>query len=43
MDEVDTVLLVLTLLTFSLPRANVLLGRVHLLRFGAYLMLMFDW
>jgi Ca2+:H+ antiporter len=42
----DTVLLVLTLLTsmltFSLPRTNVLLGCVHLLLFGAYLMLMFD-
>ncbi len=45
-DAVDTVLLVLTLLTsiltFSLPRTNVLLGCVHLLLFGAYLMLMFD-
>jgi Ca2+:H+ antiporter len=42
----DTVMLVLTLLTsiltFSLPRTNVLLGCVHLLLFGAYLMLMFD-
>jgi Ca2+:H+ antiporter len=45
-DAVDAVLLVLTLLTsmltFSLPRTNVLLGCVHLLLFGAYLMLMFD-
>ena len=45
-DAVDTLLLVLTLLismlTFSLPRTNVLLGCVHLLLFGAYLMLMFD-
>lgn len=45
-DAVDTVMLVLTLLTstltFSLPRTNVLLGCVHLLLFGAYLMLMFD-
>jgi len=31
-----------TNLTFSLPRTNVLLGSVHLLLFGAYLMLMFD-
>jgi Ca2+:H+ antiporter len=46
LDAVDAVLLVLTLLTsmltFSLPRTNVLLGCVHLLLFGAYLMLMFD-
>lgn len=45
-DAVDTVMLLLTLLTsiltFSLPRTNVLLGCVHLLLFGAYLMLMFD-
>ncbi len=45
-DAVDTVMLVLTLLTsiltFSLPRTNVLLGCVHLLLFGAYLMLMFE-
>ena len=44
-DAVDVVLLLLTLvtsmLTFSLPRTNVLLGCVHLLLFGAYLMLMF--
>lgn len=42
----EIVLLVLTLvtsiLTFSLPRTNVLLGCVHLLLFGAYLMMMFD-
>jgi Ca2+:H+ antiporter len=46
LGAVDMVLLVLTLvtsmLTFSLPRTNVLLGCVHLLLFGAYLMLMFD-
>ena len=45
-DAVGTVMLVLTLLTsiltFSLPRTNVLLGCVHLLLFGAYVMLMFD-
>jgi Ca2+:H+ antiporter len=45
-DPVDTVMLVLTLvtsiLTFSLPRTNLLPGCVHLLLFGAYLMLMFD-
>ena len=46
LDAVDTVMLILTLLTsiltFSLPRTNVLLGCVHLLLFGAYFMLMFD-
>ncbi|MEI8037339.1 MAG: calcium:proton antiporter [Verrucomicrobiota bacterium] len=46
LDPVDTVLLVLTLLTsmltFSLPRTNILLGCVHLLLFAAYLMMMFD-
>ena len=46
LDDADTVMLVLTLLTsiltFSLPRTNVLLGCVHLLLFGAYFMLMFD-
>ena len=46
LDAASTVMLVLTLivstLTFSLPRTNVLLGSVHLLLFGAYLMLMFD-
>jgi len=31
-----------SILTFSLPRTNLLLGCVHLLLFGAYLMLMFD-
>ena len=45
-DGVGTVMLLLTLLTsmltFSLPRTNVLLGCVHLLLFGAYFMLMFD-
>lgn len=46
LDAADTVMLLLTLLTgiltFSLPRTNVLLGCVHLLLFGAYLLLMFD-
>jgi Ca2+:H+ antiporter len=46
LDAEGTVMLVLTLitsmLTFSLPRTNVLTGCVHLLLFGAYLMLMFD-
>jgi Ca2+:H+ antiporter len=46
LDAVDTLLLLLTLvtsmLTFSLPRTNVLLGSVHLLLFFAYLMLMFE-
>lgn len=46
LDAVDTVMLLLTLvtstLTFSVPRTNVLLGGVHLLLFGAYIMLMFD-
>jgi Ca2+:H+ antiporter len=46
LDAVDMVMLVLTLLTsiltFSLPRTNVLLGSVHLLLFGAYFMLLFD-
>jgi Ca2+:H+ antiporter len=46
LDAVDTVLLILSLvtsiLTFSLPRTNLLLGSVHLLLFGSYLMLMFD-
>jgi len=45
-DSAGTVMLALTLLTslltFSLPRTNVLLGCVHLLLFGAYFMLMFD-
>ena len=46
LDPTDTVMLLLTLvtsiLTFSLPRTNVLLGCVHLLLFCSYLMLMFD-
>jgi Ca2+:H+ antiporter len=46
LDDVDIVMLALTLLTstltFSLPRTNVLLGCVHLLLFGAYLMLLFE-
>jgi Ca2+:H+ antiporter len=46
LHPVDTVMLLLTLvislLTFSVPRTNLLLGCVHLLLFGAYLMLMFD-
>lgn len=46
LDATGTLMLLLTLvtsiLTFSLPRTNVLLGCVHLLLFAAYLMLMFD-
>jgi Ca2+:H+ antiporter len=46
LDAAETVMLLLTLLTsiltFSLPRTNLLFGCVHLLLFGAYLMLMFD-
>ncbi len=46
LDATGVVLLVLTLLTsmltFSLPRTNVLLGSVHLLLFGAYFMLLFE-
>jgi Ca2+:H+ antiporter len=46
LDSASSVMLMLSLLTsfltFSLPRTNVLLGCVHLLLFGAYLMLMFD-
>ncbi len=46
LDGAGIVLLVLSLvtsiLTFSLPRTNLLLGCVHLLLFGSYLMLMFD-
>jgi len=46
LDAPDTLLLLLTLitsmLTFSLPRTNALLGCVHLLLFGAYCMSMFD-
>lgn len=45
-EPADTVMLVLTLitslLTFSLPRTNVLLGSVHLLLFSVYVLLMFD-
>lgn len=46
LEPAEMVLLALTLvtatLTFALPRTNVLLGCVHLLLFGAYVMLMFD-
>lgn len=46
LDAIDTVMLLLSLvtsiLTFSLPRTNMLFGCVHLLLFGAYFMLMFD-
>lgn len=46
LDATDSVMLLLTLvtslLTFSIPRTNVLSGCVHLLLFGAYLMLLFD-
>jgi Ca2+:H+ antiporter len=46
LDNGSIVMLVLTLvtsmLTFAQPRTNMLLGSVHLLLFGAYLMLMFD-
>jgi Ca2+:H+ antiporter len=46
LEPVDTLLLVLTLLTsmltFSLPRTNVLPGCVHLLLFGTYFMLIFE-
>lgn len=45
-DPAETVMLALTFvtstLTFSLPRTNVLLGCIHLLLFGAYVMLLFD-
>jgi Ca2+:H+ antiporter len=45
-DSVDTVMLLLTLVTsivtFSQPRTNLLLGCVHLLLFLAYMMLMFE-
>jgi hypothetical protein len=34
--------LLTSMLTFSLPRSNVLLGCVHLQLFGAYFMLRFD-
>jgi Ca2+:H+ antiporter len=46
LDPAEIVMLALTLvtamLTFALPRTNVLLGCVHLLLFAAYFMLMFD-
>jgi Ca2+:H+ antiporter len=46
LEASETVMLLLTLgtsvLTFSLPRTNVLPGCVHLLLFTAYLMLLFD-
>jgi len=46
LDPASTLMLLLTLvtsmLTFSMPRTNVLSGCVHLLLFGMYLMLMFD-
>jgi Ca2+:H+ antiporter len=46
LGAVNTVLLLLTLavtvLTFSSPRTNVLLGAVHLLLFVAYVMLIFE-
>jgi Ca2+:H+ antiporter len=46
LDPSATVMLLLTLvtaiLTFSLPRTNVLLGCIHLLLFGMYFMLIFD-
>ncbi len=46
LDPAEMVMLVLTLvtamLTFALPRTNVLLGCVHLLLFAAYFMLIFD-
>jgi len=45
-DPVDTIMLLLTLgtsiVTFSQPRTNLLLGCVHLLLFLAYMMLMFE-
>jgi Ca2+:H+ antiporter len=45
-DTVDTLMLLLTLVTsivtFSQPRTNMLLGCVHLLLFLAYMMLMFE-
>lgn len=46
LEPAETVLLLLTLvtsmLTFALPRTHALLGCVHLLLFGAYVMLIFD-
>jgi Ca2+:H+ antiporter len=46
LDQSSIVMLLLTLvtsmLTFSQPRTNMLLGCVHIMLFGAYFMLMFD-
>jgi Ca2+:H+ antiporter len=46
LDAVDVVLLLLTLgistLTYASGRTNILLGAVHLLLFGAYVVLIFD-
>jgi Ca2+:H+ antiporter len=46
LDPLDTVILLLTLvlstLTFTSTRTNVLLGAVHLLLFLAYLVLIFE-
>jgi len=46
LDAAEIAMLALTLvtsmLTLSLPRTNLLLGAVHLLLFGAFLMLVFD-
>jgi Ca2+:H+ antiporter len=46
LDAIDTILLLLTLvvsmLTFTIDRTNVLLGAVHLLLFLAYLMFVFE-
>jgi Ca2+:H+ antiporter len=46
LDPSSTLLLLLSLassiLTFALPRTNLLFGCVHLLLFGAYLMLLFE-
>lgn len=46
LEAAEMVMLILTLvtamLTFSLPKTNLLLGCVHLLLFGVYFMLIFD-
>jgi Ca2+:H+ antiporter len=46
LDHTDLVLLLLTLVvsvvTFASGRTNVMQGAVHLLLFGAYLLLMFE-
>jgi Ca2+:H+ antiporter len=46
LGAVDTILLLLTLvlstITFASGRTNVLFGAVHLLVFGAYLVMLFD-